>query len=91
MRTVYTCLSYCSFKRKEFTKRSCLCSYQDKNKYCCQVAPAVRATLGEEYNIPLGTDVTGQLVTGLRRLGFKKVFDTNFAADLTIIEEAVNL
>jgi iron-only hydrogenase group A len=64
----------------------------DKSKYVIvQVAPAVRATLGEEYNFPLGTDVTGQLVTGLRRLGFKKVFDTNFAADLTIMEEATEL
>ena len=41
--------------------------------------------------MPLGTDVTGLLVTGLRRLGFKKVFDTNFAADLTIMEEATEL
>lgn len=64
----------------------------NKNKFTIvQVAPAVRATLGEEYNMPLGTDVTGQLVSGLRRLGFKKVFDTNFAADLTIIEEATEL
>ncbi len=64
----------------------------DKTKYTIvQVAPAVRATLGEEYNMPLGADVTGQLVTGLRRLGFKKVFDTNFAADLTIMEEATEL
>lgn len=64
----------------------------DRNKFTIvQVAPAVRATLGEEYNMPLGTDVTGQLVTGLRRLGFKKVFDTNFAADLTIMEEATEL
>jgi len=64
----------------------------DKNKFTIvQVAPAVRATLGEEYNIPLGTDVTGQMVTGLKRLGFKKVFDTNFAADLTIMEEATEL
>ena len=63
----------------------------DRNKFTIvQVAP-VRATLGEEYNMPLGTDVTGQLVTGLRRLGFKKVFDTNFAADLTIMEEATEL
>lgn len=63
-----------------------------KNKYTIvQVAPAVRATLGEEYNMPLGTDVTGKMVTGLRRLGFKKVFDTNFAADLTIWEEANEL
>ncbi len=64
----------------------------DKSKYTIvQVAPAVRATLGEEYNLPLGTNVTGQLVTGLRRLGFKRVFDTNFAADLTILEEASEL
>ena len=64
----------------------------DKKKYpIVQIAPAVRASLGEEYNMPLGTDVTGQLVTGLRRLGFKKVFDTNFAADLTIMEEASEL
>jgi iron-only hydrogenase group A len=65
---------------------------QDKNKYTVvQVAPAVRTTLGEEYNLPLGTDVSGQLVTALRRLGFRKVFDTNFAADLTIMEEAHEL
>lgn len=64
----------------------------NKNKYTIvQIAPAVRATLGEEYNMPLGTDVTGKIVTGLRRLGFKKVFDTNFAADLTIMEEATEL
>lgn len=56
-----------------------------------QIAPAVRATLGEEYHMPLGTDVTGKIITGLRRLGFKKVFDTNFAADLTIMEEATEL
>jgi len=56
-----------------------------------QIAPAVRATLGEEYNLPLGQNVTGQIITGLRRLGFKKVFDTNFAADLTIMEEGTEL
>jgi NADH-quinone oxidoreductase subunit G/NADP-reducing hydrogenase subunit HndD len=64
----------------------------DKKKFTVvQVAPAVRASIGEEYNFPLGTNATGQLVTGLRRLGFKKVFDTNFAADLTIMEEATEL
>ncbi|MGE5430256.1 MAG: NADH-dependent [FeFe] hydrogenase, group A6 [Syntrophomonadaceae bacterium] len=64
----------------------------DKNKFTVvQVAPAVRASLGEEYNLPMGTNVTGQLVTGLRRLGFNKVFDTNFAADLTIMEEGTEL
>jgi len=64
----------------------------DKNKFTVvQVAPAVRATIGEEFNMPLGADVTGQLVTALKRLGFKKVFDTNFGADLTIMEEATEL
>ncbi len=64
----------------------------NKDKYCIvQIAPAVRASIGEEYNLPLGTNVTGQIVTGLRRLGFKKVFDTNFAADLTIMEEGTEL
>jgi iron-only hydrogenase group A len=56
-----------------------------------QIAPAVRATIGEEFNFPLGTDVTGKLVTALRRLGFDKVFDTNFSADLTIMEESAEL
>ena len=56
-----------------------------------QIAPAVRTSIGEEYNMPLGTNVTGQLVTALKRLGFKYVFDTNFAADLTIMEEASEL
>ena len=64
----------------------------NKDKYCIvQIAPAVRASLGEEYNLPIGTNVTGQIVTGLRRLGFRKVFDTNFAADLTIMEESTEL
>lgn len=65
---------------------------QDKEKHVfVQVAPAVRASLGEEYNLPVGTNVTGKIVSGLRRLGFDKVFDTNFAADLTIIEESAEL
>lgn len=56
-----------------------------------QTAPAVRVGLGEEFGYPLGTIVTGKLITALRRLGFDKVFDTNFSADLTIIEEAAEL
>lgn len=65
---------------------------RSRSKYTVvQIAPAVRASLGEEYNLPAGTDVTGQLVTALKRLGFKKVFDTNFGADLTIIEETTEL
>ncbi|HNX94422.1 MAG TPA: NADH-dependent [FeFe] hydrogenase, group A6 [Holophaga sp.] len=51
-------------------------------------APAIRATIGESFGLPIGTPVTGKLVTALRRLGFSAVFDTNFGADLTIIEEA---
>ena len=56
-----------------------------------QAAPAVRATLGECFDMPIGTDVTGKLFAALRRLGFDKVFDTNFGADLTIMEEATEL
>lgn len=53
-----------------------------------QTAPAVRAALGEEFGLPQGTPVTGKMVAALRALGFTKVFDTDFAADLTIMEEA---
>lgn len=53
-----------------------------------QVAPAVRVALGEEFGLEPGTEVTGQMVTALRNLGFDRVFDTNFAADLIIMEEA---
>lgn len=53
-----------------------------------QVAPAVRVALGEEFGLEPGSEVTGQMVTALRNLGFDRVFDTNFAADLTIMEEA---
>lgn len=56
-----------------------------------QTAPAVRAALGEEFDMPIGTLVTGKMVSALKRLGFKKVFDTNFGADLTIMEEATEL
>ncbi|HOO77728.1 MAG TPA: NADH-dependent [FeFe] hydrogenase, group A6 [bacterium] len=52
-----------------------------------QTAPAIRAALGECFGYPPGTRVTGKMVTGLRRLGFDAVFDTNFSADLTIMEE----
>lgn len=52
-----------------------------------QTAPAVRAALGEEFGLPMGTPVTGKMVAALRRLGFDKVFDTDTSADLTIMEE----
>ncbi|MBO7171182.1 MAG: iron hydrogenase small subunit [Clostridia bacterium] len=56
-----------------------------------QPAPAVRATIGEEFGLPMGVAQTGKLATALRRLGFDRVFDTNFGADLTIIEEGTEL
>ena len=56
-----------------------------------QTAPAVRAALGEEFGLPVGTPVTGKMVAALRRLGFNRVYDTNFGADLTIMEEATEL
>jgi iron-only hydrogenase group A len=52
-----------------------------------QTAPAIRASIGEEFGLPPGTRVTGKLVAALRRLGFDHVGDTDFTADLTIIEE----
>ena len=54
-------------------------------------APAVRAGIGEEFGYPVGTNVEGKLATALKRLGFDKVFDFNFAADMTIMEEATEL
>ncbi|MBC8547596.1 iron hydrogenase small subunit [Clostridiaceae bacterium NSJ-31] len=56
-----------------------------------QTAPSVRATLGECFGLPIGTDVEGKMVAALRRLGFDKVFDTDLAADFTIVEEANEL
>lgn len=56
-----------------------------------QTAPAVRAALGEEFGNPIGTYVTGKMVSALRMLGFDKVFDTDFGADLTIMEEGTEL
>ena len=61
----------------------------DPNKHVVvQPAPSVRATLGECFGMPVGTNVEGKMVAALRRLGFDKVFDTDFGADLTIVEEA---
>lgn len=65
---------------------------RDKDTFVVvQTAPAVRAALGEEFGMPIGTCVTGKMVTALKRLGFDKVFDTNTGADLTIVEEANEL
>ena len=56
-----------------------------------QAAPAVRASLGEEFGLPIGTPVTGKMIAALRRLGFEKGYDVNFGADLTIMEEGTEL
>jgi iron-only hydrogenase group A len=61
------------------------------NHVVVQTAPAIRAALGECFGYPPGTLVTGKMVAALRRLGFRAVFDTNFAADLTIVEEGNEL
>ena len=56
-----------------------------------QTAPSIRATLGECFGMPIGTNVEGKMVAALRRLGFEQVFDTDTAADFTIVEEATEL
>jgi len=64
----------------------------DESKHCVvQVAPAVRVAIGEAFGLEPGTITTGKMYAALRRLGFDAVFDTNFAADLTIMEEASEL
>ena len=72
---------------KDDTRRV-LDTLQDPKKHVIvQVAPAVRVSLGDEFHLPPGDIVTGQMVAALKRLGFDRVFDTNFGADLTIMEE----
>ncbi|PKK85422.1 MAG: ferredoxin [Thermoplasmata archaeon HGW-Thermoplasmata-1] len=64
----------------------------DPNKFVgVQTAPAIRAAIGEEFGLPAGSRVTGKMVAALRRVGFNKVFDTDFTADLTILEEGTEL
>ncbi|MEG2908859.1 MAG: NADH-dependent [FeFe] hydrogenase, group A6 [Erysipelotrichaceae bacterium] len=58
-----------------------------KKHVIVQTAPAIRASLGEEFNLPIGTRVTGKMVACLKQMGFDRVYDTNFSADLTIMEE----
>lgn len=65
---------------------------EDPEKYVVvQTAPAVRAAIGEEFGMPIGTLATGKMVAGLKRLGFDKVFDTNTGADFTIMEEGTEV
>lgn len=66
-----------------------LAAINDPDKFVIvNTAPSIRATLGEAFGMHIGTNVEGKMVAALRRLGFDKVFDTDFAADLTIMEEA---
>ena len=62
-----------------------------KKRVAVQVAPAIRVAIGEEFGMPAGTSCTGKLATALKELGFDDVFDTNWAADLTIMEEGTEL
>ena len=65
---------------------------EDDDKYVVvQTAPAVRAALGEEFGLPMGTPVTGKMAAALKRMGFDKVFDTDTGADVTIMEEGTEL
>lgn len=84
------CIQACpvgALKEKDSTKEV-WAALRDPEKYVVvQTAPAVRVALGEEFGMEIGTNVTGKMVTALRTLGFDKVFDTNTAADLTIMEE----
>jgi NADH-quinone oxidoreductase subunit G len=71
-----------------FTKQVWAALSDPSKKVVVQVAPAVRVAIGEEFGLEPGTDMTGRLVAGLKKIGFDSVFDTNFGADLTIMEEA---
>lgn len=85
------CIAVCptgALYEKDFTKEIFDAIADPKKYVVVETAPAVRAALGEEFGYEIGTDVEGKLAASLRRLGFDKVFDTNFSADLTIMEEA---
>ncbi len=62
-----------------------------KKHVVVQTAPATHVTIGEAFGLPVGTDITGKMVAALKRLGFDAVFDTNWSADLTIMEEGYEL
>ncbi len=65
--------------------------HEGKKLMVAQAAPAIRVSLGEFYGLEPGANVTGRIAAGLRRVGFKQVFDTDFTADLTIVEEGTEL
>ncbi len=76
-----------ALQEKDATKVVWDALFDSSKRVVIQTAPAIRAALGEEFGYEPGTLVTGKMVTALRDMGFDDVFDTNFAADLTIIEE----
>ncbi len=88
------CIAACpvgALKEKEESPKVWRLLHDPGKHVVVQTAPAVRAALGEEFGMPMGTNVTGKMVAALRRLGFDQVFDTDFAADLTIMEESTEL
>lgn len=88
------CINVCpvgALTEKDYTQEVWKAIHDPDKVVVVQDAPAVRAALGEEFGFPPGTLVTGKMLEALRRLGFDVVFDTNFAADLTIIEEGNEL
>ena len=85
------CIAVCptgALQEKDSTAAVFAAIADPKKHVIVQTAPAVRAGLGEEFGLPIGTNVEGKMAAALRRLGFDKVFDTDFSADLTIMEEA---
>ena len=85
------CITACptgALTEKDDTKKVLVAIADPEKIVVVQAAPAVRASLGEAFGYPVGTNVEGKMIAAMRRLGFDKVFDTNFSADLTIMEEA---
>ena len=85
------CIAVCptgALQEKDTTDQVFEAIADPKKHVIVQTAPAVRAGLGEEFGLPIGTNVEGKMAAALRRLGFDRVFDTDFSADLTIMEEA---
>ncbi len=88
------CITACpvgALSEKDDTKKVWDAIHDESKYVIVQTAPAVRAALGEEFGMEMGTAVTGKMVAALRRLGFTKVFDTDTGADLTIMEEGTEV
>lgn len=88
------CINYCpvgALHEKSDVDKVWEAIHDPKKHVIAQTAPAVRVALGEEFKMPIGTPVTGKMVTSLKMLGFDKVFDTDTGADLTIMEEGAEL